>query len=57
MDDSTKLVVDTAGAMDKYGIEGTSLISTEQDLLPEHRFFNQLPVWLLWPRMQQAVDI
>jgi len=56
IDDSTKLVVDTADAMDKYGIKGTFLISTEQDPPPEERFFNQLQVWLLWPRMQKAVD-
>jgi peptidoglycan/xylan/chitin deacetylase (PgdA/CDA1 family) len=56
IDDSTKLVVDTADAMDKYGIKGTFLISTEQDPPPEERFFNQLQVWLLWPRMQKAVE-
>ncbi len=56
IDDSTKLVVDTADAMDKYGIKGTFLISTEQDPPPEERFFNQLQVWVLWPRMQKAVD-
>jgi peptidoglycan/xylan/chitin deacetylase (PgdA/CDA1 family) len=41
--------------MDKYGIKGTFLISTEQDPPPEERFFNQLQVWVLWPRMQKAV--
>src|SRR5262245_1294649 len=52
IDDSTKLVVDTADAMDKYDIKATFFISTEQDPPPEERFFNQLQVWLLWPRMQ-----
>ena len=56
IDDSTKLVVDTADAMDKYDIKATFFISTEQDPPPEERFFNQLQVWLLWPRMQKAVD-
>ena len=56
IDDSTKLVVDTADAMDKYGIKGTFLISTEEDPPVEERFHNQLQVWLLWPRMQQAVE-
>ena len=56
IDDSTKLVVDTADAMDKYDIKGTFFISTEQDPPPEERFFNQLQVWLLWPRMQKAVQ-
>ena len=56
IDDSTKLVVNIADAMDKYGIKGTFFISTEQDPPPEERFFNQLQVWQLWPRMQKAVD-
>jgi peptidoglycan/xylan/chitin deacetylase (PgdA/CDA1 family) len=56
IDDSTKLVIDTADAMDKYGIKGTFLISTEEDPPVEERFHNQLQVWLLWPRMQKAVD-
>ena len=38
IDDSTKLVVDTADAMDKYGIKGTFLISTEEDPPVEERF-------------------
>src|SRR4051794_18844140 len=56
IDDSTKLVVDIADAMDKYDIKGTFLISTEQDPPPEERFFNQLQAWRLWPRMQRAVE-
>lgn len=56
IDDSTRLVVNIADAMDKYGIKGTFFISTEQDPPPEERFFNQLQVWLLWPRMQKAVE-
>jgi len=56
IDDSTKLVADTADAMDKYGIKGTFFISTEQDPPVEERFYNQLQVWLLWPRLQKAVE-
>jgi peptidoglycan/xylan/chitin deacetylase (PgdA/CDA1 family) len=56
IDDSTKLVVETADAMDKYGIKGTFFISTELNPPPEERFFNQLQVWLLWPRMKKAVE-
>ena len=56
IDDSTKLVVETADAMDKYGIKGTFLISTEEDPPVEERFHNQLQVWLLWPRMRKAVE-
>ena len=56
IDDSTKLVVDIADAMDKYDIKGTFFISTELDPPPEERFFNQLQVWLLWPRMKKAVE-
>jgi hypothetical protein len=56
IDDSTKLVIDIADAMDKYDIKGTFLISTEQDPPPEERFFNQLQVWQLWPRMQKAIE-
>jgi len=54
IDDSTKLVATIADAMDKYDVKGTFFISTEQDPPPEDRFFNQLQVWLLWPRMQKA---
>ena len=54
IDDSTKLVIDTADTLDKYDVKGTFLISTEQDPPPEERFFNQLQVWLLWPRLQKA---
>ncbi len=56
IDDSTKLVATIADSMDKYDIKGTFFISTEQDPPPEERFFNQLQVWLLWPRMQKAVE-
>src|ERR1043165_8146678 len=56
IDDSTKLVVNIADAMDKYDIKGTFFISTEQDPPPDERFFNQLQVWTLWPRMQKAVE-
>jgi|RhiMetdeSRZDD1v2_1073273.scaffolds.fasta_scaffold30818_3 peptidoglycan/xylan/chitin deacetylase (PgdA/CDA1 family) len=56
IDDSTKLVVDIADAMDKYDIKGTFFISTELDPPVEERFYNQLQVWLLWPRMKKAVE-
>ena len=40
--------------MDKYGIKATIFVSTEQDPAPEDRFFNQLQVRDLWPRLRQA---
>lgn len=55
IDDSTRLVADTADVMDKYGIKGTFFISTEEEPPPEERFHNQLQVWLLWPRLEKAV--
>jgi hypothetical protein len=44
IDDSTKLVANTADTMDKYGIKGTFFISTEEEPPPEERFHNQLQV-------------
>ncbi|CAN5876936.1 hypothetical protein BH24ACI4_BH24ACI4_21060 [soil metagenome] len=56
IDDSTKHVPSIIDAMDKYGIKGTLFISTEQDPPVEERFFTQLQVWNLWPRLEQAID-
>jgi peptidoglycan/xylan/chitin deacetylase (PgdA/CDA1 family) len=56
IDDSTKHVPATIDAMDKYGIKGTLFISTEQDPPVEERFFTQLQVWNLWPRLERAID-
>ena len=56
IDDSTKYVTNCIDAMDKYGIKATIFVSTEQDPAPEDRFFNQLQVRDLWPRLRQAVD-
>ena len=56
VDDSTKYVTNCIDAMDKYGIKATIFVSTEQDPAPEDRFFNQLQVRELWPRLRQAVD-
>jgi peptidoglycan/xylan/chitin deacetylase (PgdA/CDA1 family) len=56
IDDSTKHVPATIDAMDKYGIKGTLFISTEQDPAVEERFFTQLQVWNLWPRLERAVE-
>jgi peptidoglycan/xylan/chitin deacetylase (PgdA/CDA1 family) len=56
IDDSTRHVPATIDAMDKYGIKGTLFISTEMDPPPEERFFTQLQVWNLWPRLQRAID-
>ncbi len=56
IDDSTRFVPDCLDAMDKYGIKATVFVSTEQDPPPEARFFNQLQIWNLWPRLRQAVD-
>jgi peptidoglycan/xylan/chitin deacetylase (PgdA/CDA1 family) len=55
VDDSTKHVPATIDAMDKYGVKGTLFISTEQDPPAEERFFTQLQVWNLWPRLERAV--
>jgi peptidoglycan/xylan/chitin deacetylase (PgdA/CDA1 family) len=54
IDDSTKYVVNCLDAMDKYGIKATIFVSTEQDPAPEDRFFTQLQVRELWPRLRQA---
>src|SRR5262245_2579296 len=56
IDDSTKYIVDCIDAMDKYDIKATIFVSTEQDPAPEDRFFTQLQVRELWPRLRQAVD-
>jgi peptidoglycan/xylan/chitin deacetylase (PgdA/CDA1 family) len=56
IDDSTKYVTRCIDAMDKYGIKATIFVSTEQDPAPEDRFFNQLQVRDLWPKLRQAVD-
>jgi peptidoglycan/xylan/chitin deacetylase (PgdA/CDA1 family) len=56
IDDSTKYVSACIDAMDKYGIKATIFVSTEQDPAPEDRFFNQLQVRPLWPRLRQAID-
>ena len=56
IDDSTKYVVNTIDAMDKYGIKATMFVSTEQDPAPEDRFFTQLQVRDLWPRLRQAIE-
>src|SRR5436309_13355440 len=55
-DDSTKYVTNCIDAMDKYRIKATIFVSTEQDPAPEDRFFNQLQVRELWPRLRQAVE-
>ncbi len=56
IDDSTKYVTACLDAMDKYGIKATIFVSTEQDPAPEDRFFTQLQVRDLWPRLWQAVE-
>lgn len=56
IDDSTKYVINCIDAIDKYGIKATLFISTEEDPAPEDRFFTQLQVRDLWPRLRQAVD-
>lgn len=55
IDDSTRLVPATIDAMDKYGIKSTIFVSTEQDPAPEDRFFTQLQIRGLWPRLRQAI--
>src|SRR5258707_11010929 len=54
IDDSTKDVPRSIDAMDKYGVKATLFVSTEQDPAPEDRFFTQLQVRELWPRLRQA---
>lgn len=55
IDDSTKYVPNAIDAMDKYGIKATIFISTEAEPAPEDRFFTQLQVKDLWPRMRKAI--
>ena len=56
VDDSTKHVLTIIDTMDKYGIKATLFISTEQDPPVEERFFTQLQVWNLWPRLERAIE-
>ena len=54
IDDSTKHVGETIDAMDRYGIKATIFVSTEEDPSPEDRFFTQLQIRDLWPRLRKA---
>jgi peptidoglycan/xylan/chitin deacetylase (PgdA/CDA1 family) len=56
IDDSTKYVINCIDAIDKYDIKATLFVSTEEDPAPEDRFFTQLQVRDLWPRLRQAVE-
>ncbi|MGH9160966.1 MAG: polysaccharide deacetylase family protein [Vicinamibacteraceae bacterium] len=56
IDDSTTHVPAAIDAMDKYSIKSTIFVSTEQEPAPEERFFTQLQVWRLWPRLQRAFE-
>jgi Predicted xylanase/chitin deacetylase len=56
IDDSTKYVPNSLDVMDKYGIKATIFISTEEDPPVEERFFTQLQVKPLWPRLRKAVE-
>lgn len=56
IDDSTKYVTNCIDAMDKYGIKATIFVSTEEDPPAEERFFTQLQVKPLWPRLRQAIE-
>ena len=55
IDDSTKYVTCPIDAIDKYGIKSTMFVSTEPDPAPEDRFFTQLQIRGLWPRLRQAI--
>jgi len=55
IDDSTTSVPATIDAMDKYGIKATIFVSTEHDPAPEDRFFTQLQIRDLWPRLRKAI--
>jgi peptidoglycan/xylan/chitin deacetylase (PgdA/CDA1 family) len=41
--------------MDRYGIKSTVFISTQEDPPVEERFFTQLQVKPLWPRLRKAI--
>lgn len=56
IDDSTKYVPTCLDALDKYGVKTTVFISTEPDPPPEERFFTQLQIKPLWPRLRQAIE-
>jgi peptidoglycan/xylan/chitin deacetylase (PgdA/CDA1 family) len=56
IDDSTKYVATCLDAMDKYGIKATVFVSTEEDPPVEERFFTQLQIKPLWPRLRKAID-
>lgn len=56
IDDSTKYVPDSIDVMDRYGIKATIFVSTENDPAPEDRFFTQLQISGLWPRLRKAVE-
>ncbi|MEP7363887.1 MAG: polysaccharide deacetylase family protein [Acidobacteriota bacterium] len=55
IDDSTIYVPTAIDAMDKYGIKATIFVSTEHDPAPEDRFFTQLQIRDLWPRLRKAI--
>jgi peptidoglycan/xylan/chitin deacetylase (PgdA/CDA1 family) len=55
IDDSTKYVTNCLDAMDKYGIKATVFVSTEEDPPVEERFFTQLQIKPLWPRLRKAI--
>ena len=55
IDDSTKYVTDALDALDKYGVKTTVFVSTEENPPPEERFFTQLQITPLWPRLQKAI--
>ena len=55
IDDSTRSVPATIDAMNKYGIKATIFVSTEHDPAPEDRFFTQLQIRDLWPRLRKAI--
>jgi peptidoglycan/xylan/chitin deacetylase (PgdA/CDA1 family) len=56
IDDSTKYVMTAIDTMDKYGIKATIFVSTEDDPPVEERFFTQLQVKPLWPRLRKAIE-
>jgi peptidoglycan/xylan/chitin deacetylase (PgdA/CDA1 family) len=56
IDDSTRYIANCLDVMDKYGIKSTIFVSTEEDPAPEDRFFTQLQIKPLWPRLRKAVE-
>jgi peptidoglycan/xylan/chitin deacetylase (PgdA/CDA1 family) len=56
IDDSTIHVIRCLDTLDKYGIKTTAFVSTAEGVKPDQRFYIQLQIEQLWPRLRQAVE-